>query len=662
MLQKENWRLQNLWVLLLCLFISLVVTGTFYYSVRQHSDEQIRHLSSYYAERTGSFINEVFHKTDILTAVVKLNNGYMNEKIFNNLAPFVYSGNSGIRALMYMPKGVVTLSYPVAGNEAVMGKDFFKIPERSNDLWLAVNTKSIALSGPYHLIQGGLGLVARNPIFLTSRGGQETFWGFAAVVLDLPNALEAVGLGQLPDSGYDFQLYCINENDDYIVIEGNPSLDISKSVTNKIQVPHHYWTLAVRPLNPWADLSKTLAVLLISLILSVIIWLLYCNVKQKTAAIEARNRFFSNVSHDMRTPLNAVIGFARLGQDPQRSAKEKDEHLRKIQDAGSLLLDLVNDTLFISKMESGKLTIQPVPVNTDQIGNSVLDTIGILAAQKNVIFVYDSSHYKPITILADQQQIEKILLNLLNNAVKFTPPGKHVWFTVADEPKQGNSQIMTFIIKDEGIGINKKFMPHLFEPFAQEQRPGFEGTGTGLGLSIVKQLVDAMQGTITVESTVGEGTTFTVRLPFTETTPVPAALSMPKSNDVAEQIHGKKVLLCEDNVLNRQIAAALLKHVGIDIDQAVNGQEGVEKFSHSAPGEYSAILMDLRMPILDGYGATKAIRELNRKDAKTIPIIAMTADVFADDIQNCLDAGMNDHVAKPIDPQILYATLGKHIK
>lgn len=662
MLQKENWRLQNLWVLLLCLFISLVVTGVFYHSVKQHSDEQIRHISSYYAERTGSFINGVFHKTDILTAVVKLNNGYMDEEIFNNLAPFVYSGNSGIRALMYMPKGVVTLSYPRAGNEAVMGKDFFKIPERSNDLWLAVNTKSIALSGPYHLIQGGLGLVARNPIFLTSRGGQETFWGFAAVVLDLPNALEAVGLGQLPGSGYDFQLYSINENGDYIVIEGNPKLDVSKAVTNKIQVPHHYWTLAVRELNPWADLSNTLAVLLMSLILSIIIWLLYCNVKQKDAAIEARNRFFSNVSHDMRTPLNAVIGFARLGQDPNRSVKEKDEHLRKIQDAGSLLLDLVNDTLFISKMESGKLAIQPVPVNTDQIGNSVIDTIGILAQQKEVNFIYDNSHYTPRTILADQQQIEKILLNLLNNAVKFTPPGKHVWFTVTDESQQDHTQIMTFIIKDEGIGINKKFMPHLFDPFAQEQRPGFEGTGTGLGLSIVKQLVDAMQGTITVESTVNEGTTFTVRLPFAETAPVPAALSIPKPNDVAKQIHGKKVLLCEDNILNRQIAIALLKHVGMEIDQAVNGQEGVEKFSQSAPGEYSAILMDLRMPLLDGYGATKAIRELKRKDAKTIPIIAMTADVFADDIQKCLDTGMNDHVAKPIDPQILYATLGKHIK
>ena len=374
----------------------------------------------------------------------------------------------------------------------------------------------------------------------------------------------------------------------------------------------------------------------------------------------AKGKFFSNISHDMRTPLNAIIGFAEMAQWQGMTAANKDEYLGKIVDSGHLLQDFINDTLLISKLSSGKLTMHPVPVLSKNIIAPVLETISMLAQQKGVIFEYNNAGCKTRTVMASAMEVDKILLNLLNNAIKFTPAGKHVWLTVLDEQVDNQLARVKFIIKDEGIGMEQQFLPHVFEPFAQEQRSGYEGIGTGLGLSIVKQLVDTMQGTITMDSEVGKGTTFTVCLPFEEVaTPVEE-----KGPIIAKDfalLANKKVLLCEDNALNIQIAVGLLKHKGMLIDIAKNGKEGVSKFANSTSGEYAAILMDLRMPVMDGFEATREIRSMAKADAGTIPIIAMTADAFAEDVQKCLHSGMNDHIAKPINPTILYETIAKFI-
>ena len=235
--QKKTPR--HLWILFVGFVISAAVAGIFYIFLQQESQENMDRIKSSYTERTENFINAVFHKTDVLAAVVKLENGDISESTFNEVAAIVYQKDSGIRGIQYMPNAIPTYSYPLEGNEAVMGKNFLEIPERREDCLLAINTRSIALSGPYNLIQGGLGLVARNPVFLTDSDGKEYFWGFSAIVLDLPDALEAVGLGNLSESGYDFQLFCVNENNERLVIEGNGNLDVTHADCGTITVPHH---------------------------------------------------------------------------------------------------------------------------------------------------------------------------------------------------------------------------------------------------------------------------------------------------------------------------------------------------------------------------------------------------------------------------------------
>ena len=371
---------------------------------------------------------------------------------------------------------------------------------------------------------------------------------------------------------------------------------------------------------------------------------------------EERNQFFSNISHDMRTPLNAIIGFSDLAQEKAAVPEVKD-YLGKIQQSGNLLLGLINDTLTISKMSSGKLELRPEPVETTELTRSLSVAITPAAQEKGVLFTVDDSRMRPRIILADQLNLQKIFLNLLSNAVKFTPEGGHVWFILEDNPAGGDDPDIIITVKDDGIGMTEAYQTHVFEPFTQEKRPGYEAMGTGLGLSIVKELVNLMGGTITMHSEVEKGTEYNVCLHFPEVQGDGKESHVRIETSEQQSLAGKKILLCEDNHLNREIAVALLKHEGVEVITAENGQEGLAAFMDSAPGEYAAILMDLRMPVMDGYAATAAIRSAGRPDAAAVPIIAMTADAFADDIQKCLDAGMNAHVAKPIDPGKLYGTL-----
>jgi signal transduction histidine kinase/CheY-like chemotaxis protein/sensor domain CHASE-containing protein len=644
-------------MLLICLAVSVLVSGIVYYALHQMSIDNIERIRTIYADRTENYVNSVFHNTDVLAAVVKIKNGDITEDTFKEVAKIVYTKSSGIRGVQYMPGAVVTYSYPIEGNEAVMGKNFLEIPERRNDCLLAINTKNIALSGPYNLIQGGLGLVARNPIFLTDESGKEYFWGFSAIVLDLPDALESVGLGDLNESGYDFQLFCVNENNERIVIEGNEKLDVDQAVCGSINVPNHTWTLAIKELYPWKNWLIAGGVFCICILLSLMLRRLYNTMAGEKEAIKAKSEFFSSVSHDTRTPLNAILGFSSLAMLPDTTLSQKDEYLSKINSAGKLMLDLVNDTLTISKSENGKLQNIPVPTELMSLLDSITAPINELAKQNGVSFKTDFSGLAVKIVLVDKLNFEKIFLNLLNNAVKFTPKGGHVWFSVRSEQTEKSGVDIIAVIRDDGIGMSHDFMQRMYDPFAQEQRKGYEGIGTGLGLPIVRKIVDLMKGNIQVESVEGRGTTFTVRLTLSESNEEAEPVNRTEEIKDFSKLSGKKALLCEDNEVNMEIAVALLKSKEVETVCAVNGNVGIEKFSVSKPNEYDFILMDLRMPVMDGITASKAIRALDREDAKTIPIIAMTADVFDDDVQKCIEAGMNGHISKPIDPQKMYETI-----
>ena len=382
-------------------------------------------------------------------------------------------------------------------------------------------------------------------------------------------------------------------------------------------------------------------------------------------ANESKNRFFSSISHDMRTPLNAIIGFSQLAQEQPVSPEVRD-YLVKIQASGNLLLELISDTLLISRANSGKLQLKPEPLSLADVLDSVAVPIQAAAAKKQIILTEDRTGLLPRTVLADRLNLQKILLNLLANAVKYTPSGGHVWLAARDEPPAQAAAdalpVTVVTVRDDGIGMTPEFLQHLYEPFVQENRAGYETKGTGLGLSIVRQLVELMDGTITVQSAPDKGTVFTLRLCFAaapDAAAKPLHAAVPAADGTS--LAGRRILLCEDNSLNAEIAGTLLRAQGASVVTAENGALGVERFRDSAVGAFDAVLMDVRMPVMDGCEATRRIRALDRPDARNIPVIAMTADAFDEDRNRGLAAGMTAYLTKPIEPQRLIGTLRQYL-
>ena len=400
--------------------------------------------------------------------------------------------------------------------------------------------------------------------------------------------------------------------------------------------------------------------------------------RREEQALKYRNDFFSNISHDMRTPLNGILGFTNLALEAQ-DRQQVYQYLSKIKLSGGLLLDLINDTLMLSKLESGKLQPHYEIIDNRLISGRVLVPVQVMASEKNVTLVQDRSHSPHVLLKADRVNTQKIFINLISNAVKFTPSGGKVEVIMEQLQQPQYACNYRFIVRDTGIGISEAFLPHIFEPFTQEIHPQSvkdNAQGTGLGLAIVKQLVELLHGHIEVRSTLGKGTEFTVFLPMPvvknvqgEPDWVPGAepvLGGERSAEVSAEIEARdhqqppvKILLCEDNYLNMEIAVTILRKRGYLVDTAVNGKLGVEKFTASQVGEYAAVLMDLRMPVLNGYEASRAIRKLERPDAGTIPIIALSADAYDEDIQKAKAAGMTTHLSKPIQPEEFFATLAQ---
>ncbi len=372
-------------------------------------------------------------------------------------------------------------------------------------------------------------------------------------------------------------------------------------------------------------------------------------------ANEAKSTFLSSMSHDLRTPLNGILGFTALAlrePDPQK----KQAYLQKIDSSGHLLVDLVNDTLELSRIESGKAALEPEAVMPDDLVPAVVTALRPSAELKNIRLLTDFPADAAAPVWCDKLKVQKIVLNLLSNAIKYTPEGGTVSVRFVPSGRTEAGFQWSLCVEDNGIGMSAEFMQRMFEPFAQEKRSeSLKTPGTGLGLSIVKRYVDLMGGTIQAESTLHRGTRWLVTLPIRE---VPAGMAR-KTDEIetARELSGLRVLLCEDNYMNMEIAVMLLKDKGVQTDTAENGQEGVKRFAASPEHCYDAVLMDLRMPVMDGITAARAIRALRRGDAKTVPIIAMTADAFEESIREAKDAGMNGYVTKPVEPQKLFETL-----
>ena len=384
-------------------------------------------------------------------------------------------------------------------------------------------------------------------------------------------------------------------------------------------------------------------------------------VQRETKANLAKREFLFNMSHDIRTPMNAIIGFTALAQTHIDDRGQVEDYLKKISVSSQHLLSLINDVLDMSRIESGKVTLEAKPVHLPELVHELRDIIQAVVSKKDLSLTLDTVGVENEDVIADPLRLEQILINVLANAVKFTPDGGQIslWIVQKDTAPAGYADF-EFHIKDNGIGMSEEFQKHIFEQFARERTSTVSKIqGTGLGMAITKSLVDMMGGRITVKSEQGKGSEFTISLRFpigeakAEQTP-PAAK--------ASAFTGKKLLVVEDNELNLEIASTLLKEAGFAVDTAENGKVAVEKVEAASADRYDLILMDIQMPEMDGYEATRRIRALPDTKKAALPIVAMTANAFEDDRKNALRAGMNDHIAKPLDIQKLFQVLSELLK
>ena len=384
--------------------------------------------------------------------------------------------------------------------------------------------------------------------------------------------------------------------------------------------------------------------------------------KKAEAANEAKTEFLQRMSHDIRTPINGICGMVNMADHYADDMEKQTEYRTKVKEASNLLLELVNDVLDMSKLESGEIVLEEIPFNLSSIYREVFVVIEQVAAEQNIQIVWEKKEITHRDLIGSPGYVKRVMMNILSNAMKYNRENGHIYISCIEIPSgQPEMTTMEFVCRDTGIGMAEEFQKHIFEPFAQEHagsRTRF--SGTGLGMPISKKLIEKMGGTITFESAEGIGTTFVIRVPFKIDLDVDIR---EEQADVSEKsIKGLHILLAEDNELNMEIAEFVLQNEGADVTKAWDGQEAVELFRNSEPGEFDVILMDIMMPVMNGYETTKMIRSLDREDAKAIPIIAMTANAFTEDRIRAKEAGMDEHVAKPVDVELLIKVIHKLVK
>ena len=375
--------------------------------------------------------------------------------------------------------------------------------------------------------------------------------------------------------------------------------------------------------------------------------------KKAEAANEAKTEFLQRMSHDIRTPINGICGLVNMAEHYVDNMEKQTEYRTKVKEASNMLLELVNDVLDMSKLESGEIVLEEIPFNLSKISREVFVVIEQMAAEQNIQIKWEKKEITHRDLIGSPGYVKRVMMNILSNAMKYNRENGHIYISCIEIPSgQPEMTIMEFVCRDTGIGMAEEFQKHIFEPFAQEHsgsRTKF--AGTGLGMPIAKKLIEKMGGTITFESVEGVGTTFVIRVPFRIDTDRNSKVETGEKTEVS--IRGLHILLAEDNELNMEIAEFMLQNEGVEVTKAWDGQEAVKIFEKSRSGEFDVILMDIMMPVMNGYEAAKMIRSLDREDAKAIPIIAMTANAFTEDRLRAKEAGMDEHVAKPVDVESL---------
>ena len=602
----------------------------------------------------------------------------LDENTFSELAEKIPNEDGVIKAFELAPEGIITDIYPKQGNEGAFGLDMLQEHERKKDAILARDSGKYTLGGPYQLKQGGTGALLFNPVYQDNNSEQDEFWGFVILVIDWDRFIGEINLDYLSDADFCYRIWTYDRGSSDKIILAESQDNMSDNIlTVECAVPNNTWYFDIIPSEGWSPRSYWIMCIVISYVFSLLIATVFYLISSKKHrerqyeaelekaaeqaknANEAKTRFLFNMSHDIRTPMNAIVGFSGLLEKNLQNERKAKEYLEKIQSSSNLLLRIINQVLEMARIESGTAVLQLKAEDMDALFHRVNTVFEEDVRKKNLQYhaVLDVRHHY---VVCDQTKLQEIMLNIISNAIKYTPEGHSIYVEVHEAVSENPSKIRyIFSCEDTGIGMSEEYLPHIYEEFSREHSTTENKVpGTGLGLPIIKSMIELMGGSIQVESRQGIGTKFTIDLSFD----IALKEEVYGSEDTIESsaihtIKGKRILLVEDNELNAEIAKTVLEDVGALITRAENGQQALELFKEKPAGTFDVILMDLMMPVMDGYTATRKIRELERSDAKTVPIIAMTANAFQEDAEKCIAVGMNAHLAKPLDIEKMKKTI-----
>lgn len=607
----------------------------------------------------------------------------MDENTFSELAEKIPNEDGVVKAFELAPEGIITEIYPMQGNSEALELDVLGEHERKKDAALAKETGEYTLGGPYQLKQGGTGALLFKPVYRTDDSGESSFWGFVLQVIDWDRFMSDINLKSLSEADFCYKIWSYDRSSEDKVILAQSQEDMPEdSLTIECEIPNNTWYFDIVPSNGWIPVSYWVLAIAVSYIFSLLVATIYYQISSKKhrekqyaadlkkaaelakSANEAKTRFLFNMSHDIRTPMNAIIGFSGLLEKNLQNGKQAKEYLGKICSSGNLLMTIINQILEIARIESGTIALQLKAEDINTVFHTVNTVFEEDIRKKNLQYSTDLDVYHTF-IFCDRVKLQEIMLNIISNAIKYTSDGHAVHVKIyekdSEDPRKAR---FIFTCEDTGIGMSEEYLPHIFEEFSREHTTTENKVaGTGLGLPIVKSMIELMGGSIQVESTQGVGTKFTVDISFDMASEADVYRDqISEQPDVLEKLEGKRILLAEDNDLNAEIAIELLAEEKIVVDRAKDGAECLDKLEKAVPGYYDMILMDIQMPVMDGYDAAARIRRMKDEKKASIPIIAMIANAFAEDRQKTISMGMNDHVAKPIDMNVLLPVIAKYIR
>ena len=662
----------------LIVFLTALIVGVF---LLHNLEKDEKTTGKYIAQITEKRVRARLDQYSMLSALLGnyISAGEnLDENTFSELAEKIPNEDGVIKAFELAPEGIVTDIYPKQGNEGAFGLDMLQEHERKKDAILARDSGKYTIGGPYQLKQGGTGALLFNPVYQDNNSEQGEFWGFVILVIDWERFIGEINLDYLSDADFCYRIWTYDRGsrDKIILAESQDNMP-DNILTVECAVPNNTWYFDIIPSEGWSPRSYCIMCIVISYVFSLLIATVFYLISSKKHrerqyeaelekaaeqaknANEAKTRFLFNMSHDIRTPMNAIVGFSGLLEKNLQNERKAKEYLEKIQSSSNLLLRIINQVLEMARIESGTAVLQLKAEDMDALFHRVNTVFEEDVRKKNLQYhaVLDVRHHY---VVCDQTKLQEIMLNIISNAIKYTPEGHSIYVEVHEAVSENPSKIRyIFSCEDTGIGMSEEYLPHIYEEFSREHSTTENKVpGTGLGLPIIKSMIELMGGSIQVESRQGIGTKFTIDLSFD----IALKEEVYGSEDTIESsaihtIKGKRILLVEDNELNAEIAKTVLEDVGALITRAENGQQALELFKEKPAGTFDVILMDLMMPVMDGYTATRKIRELERSDAKTVPIIAMTANAFQEDAEKCIAVGMNAHLAKPLDIEKMKKTI-----